>query len=267
MQHTLRCCIWKPPFAVNLQMRIWSSNLKAIFWMSAPVKRSQARRSSRVSDDKCATEPQSASDNCAHPRSDRSATAVNCLKTARPSTETRMQFHSTSVRSRVSDDRCTRPAAEQLFKFQILKEKFKKVRENFQGVAKSMKNSHGFGEFQIQTQTCTAEHVAIPDALMAAMPCARAHAEGRLPSFQRCWNHCQLFQYGLQHHRVRRVAVVWSTALAMVSSNQAVAGKHRPTQKPRSHTQHLDRLQMNTFFFQFCICRMHNICIYMEGLL
>lgn len=225
------------------------------------MKRSQARRSSRVSDDKCATEPQSASDNCAHPRSDRSATAVNCLKTARPSTETRMQFHSTSVRSRVSDDRCTRPAAEQLFKFQILKKKSKKLLK-FSRFAKSMRNPHGFGELQVRTQICTAEHVAISDALTAAMPCARAHAEGRLPSFQRCWNHCQLFQYCFQHHRVRRVAVVWSTALAMVSSNQAVAGKNRPTQEPRSHTQHLDRLQMNTFLCEFCICRMHNICIY-----
>ena len=150
-------------------------------------------------------------------------------------------------------------AAFQISNFEKINQK---ILENFQDFAKSMKNPHGFGEFQIQTQICTAEHMAISDALTAAMTCARAHAEGRLPSFQRCWNHCQLFQYCFQHRRVRRVAVVWSTALAMVSSNQAVAGKHRPTQKPRSHTQLLDRLQMNTFFFEFCICRMHNICTY-----
>jgi hypothetical protein len=73
------------------------------------VKRSQARRSRRVRDVSAATGEQRASESCAQPRSDRSATAGSRRSTARPSTLTRMQFHSTSERSRVSPDKCHSP--------------------------------------------------------------------------------------------------------------------------------------------------------------
>lgn len=74
------------------------------------MKRSQARRSKRVRAERCATEAQSASESCAQPRSDRSAMAISDDNTLRPSTVTRMQFHSTSVRSRFRPAKCTSPA-------------------------------------------------------------------------------------------------------------------------------------------------------------
>lgn len=81
--------------------------------MCAPVKRSQARRSRRVSACRWATGKHSASGSCEQPRRDRSVSKRRCANTSRPITVTRMQFQSTSVRSRVSAASCSRPAEQE----------------------------------------------------------------------------------------------------------------------------------------------------------